>query len=68
MTVDSKINCSKCKFVPGATTILATLPTSPFKMVYEKQNNNVKFRALSETGQWFHKKRHEVLRDIKNTN
>ena len=66
MTMDSKIN--KCKFVPGATTILATLLTSPCKMRYEKQNNNVKFRALLETEKWFHNKRHEVLRDIKNTN
>ena len=36
--MDSKVTCSKCKFVPGATTILATLLTSPFKIRYEKQN------------------------------
>ena len=40
--MDSKIAGSKCKFVPRATTILATLPTFPFKIRYEKQNKDVK--------------------------
>lgn len=37
--MDSKITYIKCKFAPGgATTILATLLTSPSKMCYKKQN------------------------------
>ena len=33
----SKVTCGKRKFVPSATTILATLPTSPIKIRYEKK-------------------------------
>ena len=54
--MDSTVTCSKIKFIPWATTILATLPISPFKMRYEKQSKNVKFRAVLEGEEWFYDK------------
>ena len=47
-------------FVPGATTIFAILPTSPFKMRYENKIKNVKFRVISEGGKWFHEKKRRL--------